>query len=186
MNNMTQKYVLTPPLVALVAILAMLAMLFGSQIVSASERREILSYEEFGSASKNSRRAVRELLEDFKWSWANQDVDAHIKLFSKDAEWINAYARMFRGRKDLAVFLEERLFPNFDALVSKEEIGNSKLISIRHLGNKAAVIHLATDGRRGASTIPGDLARRTHIHLVAEKQKGKWLIVHTAIMDAKK
>lgn len=166
-------------------VVSLSAALFIAQLVSAAERREILSYMEVGAYSEESRQAVGELLQAFKLSWANQDVETHIALFAEDAEWINAYARMFRGREDLAAFLEDRLFPNFDALVSKEEMANSRLISIRHLSESAAVIHMATDGRRGDSAIPGELMRRTHIHLVVEKQQGKWLIVHTAIMDAR-
>jgi len=152
---------------------------------NAAERRELPEFLELGSYSEDSKHAVAELLSDFKESWANQDVEAHMSLFADDAEWLNAYARMFRGKEELAIFLEDRLFTNFDASVSREEMENAILISIRHLGDEAAVIHIATDGRRGPSAIPGELTRRTHIHLTVKKQNDRWLIVHTAIMDAR-
>jgi hypothetical protein len=166
-------------------VLSLTVVVFVSQLVSAAERREISNFVELGAPSEESRQAVGELVEAFKKSWASQGVESHIGLFAADAEWINAYARMFRGKRELAVFLEDRLFPNFDPSVSKEEMANSRSISIRHLSDTAAVIHMATDGRRGDSAVPEELMRRTHIHLIVEKQQGGWLIVRTAIMDAR-
>ena len=161
------------------------AVVLVSQLVSAAERRELPDFAESGAADELSRQAVGELVDAFKESWSAQDVAAHIALFAEDAEWINAYARMFRGTEELAVFLETRLFPNFAPRVSREEMANSRLISIRYFGDSAAVVHMATDGSRGESAIPGELLRRTHLHLVIEKQQDEWLIVHTAIMDAR-
>lgn len=152
----------------------------------AAERREVAPAAIFGAPQNSAQRAgVEKLLEDFKESWASQNVDAHIKLFAADAEWINAYARMFRGTDELEVFLREQLFPAFDSRVSQEEIRNANLISTRYLGDDAAVLHLYTDGPRGPSTIPGRELRRTHLHLVFAKQGDEWKIVHTAIMDAR-
>ncbi len=152
---------------------------------NAAERREVLESIEFGNPTDSSRQQVGALLDSFRATWAAQDTEAHMALFAEDAEWINAYARMFRGKEDLTVFLKERLFPNFDPRVSLEEMQNSRLVSIRYLGEDAAVVHLATDGSRGDSAIAGQSLRRTHIHLVAERLDGQWLIVHTAIMDAR-
>jgi uncharacterized protein (TIGR02246 family) len=150
-----------------------------------AERRQLMEFIEFGNPSADTREQVNALLDAFTHSWANQDVDAHLGLFSEDAEWINAYARMFRGTQELAVFLEERLFPNWDIAVSREEMGNARMISVRYLGDDGAIIHMATDGQRGPSAISGESMRRTHLHLVAEKQQGQWVIVHTVIMDAR-
>lgn len=165
-------------------VLIMFAVL-GAAVSHAAERREILSYVEVGEHGAASEQKVEGLIEAFKTTWAAQDTAAHMRLFSEDAEWINAYARMFRGKEELSRFLEERLFPNFDAAVSVEEMRNSQLVSIRYLGDSAAVIHIATDGARGDSAIAGELLRRTHLHLVVENFGGEWLIVHTAIMDAR-
>jgi len=151
----------------------------------AGERREIPDYVELGEHSIQSKKSVESLVAAFMTSWAEQDTEAHMALFSDDAEWINAYARMFRGKEELSVFLEERLFPNFDAEVSVEEMRNAKMISVRYLNDAAAIIHIATDGARGDSVIEGELMRRTHLHMVIENRGGEWLIVHTAIMDAR-
>ena len=151
----------------------------------AAERREVMPFIEFGEPSTATRSAVFELVDAFKSTWAAQDTAGHLELFSSDAEWINAYARMFRGIEELQVFLRDRLFPNFDSVVSQEEIRNAQTLSIRYLNDDAAVIHVYTDGRRGPSAIEGEQMRRTHIHLVVAKNADQWQIVHTAIMDAR-
>lgn len=159
---------------------------FGGSPATAAERREVAPYQQFGEPENESQRAaVENLLEAFKRTWAAQDVAAHIELFADDAEWINAYARMFRGTAELEVFLRERLFPAFDSRVSQQEIRNANLLSIRYMGDDAAVLHLYTDGARGESAVPGQALRRTHIHLVFVKTGENWKIAHTAIMDAR-
>ena len=151
----------------------------------AAERRQLMEFIEVGSPRAEARAAVNKLIEAFTHSWASQDVEAHMAMFSEDAEWINAYARMFRGKDELSVFLEQRLFPNWPINVSQQEMANAIMISVRYLGDDAAVIHMATDGQRGPSTISDELLRRTHLHLVAEERDGDWFIVHIAIMDAR-
>lgn len=163
-----------------------MAFLLCSNYAAAAERREVAPFIVFGipdGAMQQER--VEGLLEAFKETWASQDVEAHLALFTEDAEWINAYARMFRGTGELRIFLRDQLFPAFDSAVSQQEIRNAKLVSIRYLNNNAAVVHLYTDGARGQSTIPGRELRRTHIHLVFTQLDGQWLIAHTAIMDAR-
>jgi len=157
-----------------------------SNCAIAAERREVSAFQQFGEpANEMHAEEVENLLESFKQSWAAQDVTAHIALFTEDTEWINAYARMFRSTAELEVFLREQLFPAFDSRVSQQEIRNAKLVSIRYIGNDAAVIHLYTDGARGESAISSQALRRTHIHLVFAKTNEQWKIAHTAIMDAR-
>lgn len=154
--------------------------------VLAAERREVAPFTMFGSpVNSTQQQAVNNLLDAFKQTWAEQNVVAHLELFAEDAEWINAYARMYRGKSELEIFLRNQLFPAFDSQVSQEEIRNANLVSIRYLGDDAAVLHLYTDGSRGESTIPGRELRRTHIHLVFSLINMQWKIVHTAIMDAR-
>ena len=160
--------------------------LLAHNVAQGAERREVPPFEVFGApVSSEHREAVASLLEQFKETWAAQNVEAHIDLFAANAEWINAYARMYRGRTELEVFLREQLFPAFDSRVSQQEIRNAKLVSLRYLGSDVAVLHLYTDGARGESTIPGRELRRTHIHLVFASINENWKIVHTAIMDAR-
>ena len=106
-------------------------------------------------------------------------------LHADDVEWINAYARLFQDAASLGEFIEQRLFPAFDSAVSQQEIANMRAISVRYVGDDAAVVHMYTDGERGVSRNAGKKMRRTHIHLVLEKQQCDWKIVHTAIMDAR-
>lgn len=160
--------------------------LLATGIVNAAERREVAPFTVFGTPESGAQQlAVENLLDNFKETWATQNVPAHLALFAQDAEWINAYARMFRGKTELEVFLRDQLFPAFDSRVSQEEIRNANLVSIRYLGDDAAVLHLYTDGSRGESAIPERELRRTHIHLVFAKMEAQWKIVHTAIMDAR-
>jgi uncharacterized protein (TIGR02246 family) len=150
------------------------------------ERREIASFRAYGDpASKDDGSAIDELIQTYKDSWAAQDTETFIRLHADDTEWINAYARLFQDAASLSVFIEQRLFPNFDSAVSRQEIANMKLISIRYLGDDAAVVHMYTDGARGASRNEDEQLRRTHIHLVLDKQQSEWKISHTAIMDAR-
>lgn len=152
----------------------------------AAERREVAPFTVFGTPENSTQQqSVENLLDAFKETWATQNVKEHLALFAPDAEWINAYARMFRGTTELEIFLRDRLFPAFDSSVAQEEIRNANLISIRYLGDDAAVLHLYTDGSRGESAIPGIELRRTHIHLVFAKANAQWKIAHTAIMDAR-
>ncbi|MBT3530447.1 MAG: SgcJ/EcaC family oxidoreductase [Gammaproteobacteria bacterium] len=163
----------------------LLLSLFILTTASAAERREIPEFIELGNPSASTQSEVEALINSFKSTWATQDTASHIELFSDDAEWINAYARIFRGTEELSVFLRERLFPNFASTVSQQEIVNARLISIRYIDDGAAVIHMYTDGSRGPSAIEGQTLRRTHIHLVAERDNSQWKVVHTAIMDAR-
>lgn len=154
--------------------------------VLAQGRREIPEPRTYGRpASAEDARAVDVLIRDFKDAWGRQDTAALIALHADDVEWINAYARIIRGAEPLGRFLEERLFPEFDPAVSRQEAANMKIISNRFIGDDAAVVHLYTDGQRGPSRNANEAPRRTHLHLVLERQQSDWRIVHTAIMDAR-
>lgn len=129
--------------------------------------------------------AVDALIEQYKTAWGRQDSAGFRGLHADDVEWINAYARILRGAEPLSQFLTTRLFPAFSPEVSAAEAANMRMISLRYLGEKGAVVHMYTEGRRGPSRNEHETLRRTHIHLVLEKQSTGWKIVHTAIMDAR-
>ncbi len=137
-------------------------------------------------ASAADAAAIDALVATFKDAWGREDVDALMALHAEDVEWINAYARMFQGAAPLADFLEDRLFPAFAPGVSAEEAANMRLISIRYLGENAAVAHLYTEGARGASRNADEELRRTHLHFVLGKDGEAWRIEHAAIMDARR
>ncbi len=152
----------------------------------AQERREVPDFRIYGEAATvRDRERIDALLEQYKRAWGQQDVETLSQLHADDVEWINAYARMFRGVADLTEFLRNRLFPAFDPEVSAHEAENMKMISLRYIGSDAAVAHLYTDGNRGNSRNATEVQRRTHLHLVLENRYGAWRIVHTAIMDAR-
>lgn len=158
----------------------------GSAGVLAQERREIPAFRSYGKpASAEDKRAVDELIRNFKDAWGRQDTAKLIALHADDVEWINAYARLIQGAEPLGRFLGERLFPAFDPKVSQQEASSMKVISRRFMGDDAAVVHLYTDGQRGPSRNANEQTRRTHLHLVIERQESGWRIVHTAIMDAR-
>jgi len=153
---------------------------------SAQERRDVPAFRAYGEPSSATDGArIDALIQEFKDAWGNQDTEALMALHSSDVEWINAYARLFQSRASLGEFLETRLFPAFDPAVSKQEAEGMTLISIRYLGDDAAVVHLYTEGNRGESRVPDEDLRRTHVHLVLAKDDGPWQIVHTVIMDAR-
>jgi uncharacterized protein (TIGR02246 family) len=153
---------------------------------AAQERREVPASRSYGEpASSADRMAIEALIEQYKDAWSRQDSQAWITLHAADTEWINAYARMFQGSTALAGFIEHRLFPAFDSSVSRQEVANMRTISVRYMGDDAAVVHMYTDGSRGPSRNAGESTRRTHLHLVLSKSHSVWEIVHTAIMDAR-
>lgn len=152
----------------------------------AQERREVPEFRTYGTpSSQAAAQSIDALIESYKNAWGRQDADALVALHADDVEWINAYARMFQGAEPLRTFLKQRLFPAFDASVSRQEAASMKTISIRYMGDDAAVVHLYTDGQRGPSRNEGETLRRTHLHLVLEKQSAGWKVAHTAIMDAR-
>jgi ketosteroid isomerase-like protein len=174
------------PMRSLQLLTAILATLIHVVPCQAQERREVPPFTTYGSpASTRDAAAIDTLLGAYRRAWSDQDVGALMALHSEDVEWINAYARMFRGRAALGGFLQHRLFPAFDQAVSKREMLNVTMVSRRYIGNDAVVVHFYTDGDRGASRVQGELLRRTHLHLVLGRQNGRWVVVHTAIMDAR-
>jgi len=152
----------------------------------AQERRELPESKVYGAPDCPDQPAEVTAFLDRYWSaWGEQDVDRLRALHADDAEWINAYARMFQTSDAMATFLEERLFPAFDPTVSRQEVENTRQVSLRYAGDEVAIAHFYTDSARGASQTAGEDLRRTHFHLVIERRNGVWQVVHTAIMDAR-
>ncbi len=153
--------------------------------LQAQERREVPAFKVFGTPAHSADAAdVDALLRAYDAAWRAQDATALMRLHADDVEWINAYARMFRGTWELGEFLEKRLFPAMAQAVSVGEIERMKPISIRYLGD-AVVAHFYTESGRGVSRNEGETLRRTHVHLVLARQGQEWKIVHSAVMDAR-
>jgi uncharacterized protein (TIGR02246 family) len=153
---------------------------------TAQERREVPEFRTFGApAIPEDAEMIDVLVERYEDAWSRQDTQAFVALHAQDAEWINAYARIFQSAESLRQFLENRLFPAFDRSVSEREADAMRTISVRYVGDDAAVVHLYTESQRGPARDAAESARRTHVHLVLAKQRGAWKVVHTAIMDAR-
>ena len=181
------RHTLALPFVQALALALVLAaaLILPAPSAAAQERREVPDFAVFGEAGPARLAQVENFVDAFKTVWSDQDAAALAALHTADTEWINAYARMFRGRDALEAFLRDRLFPEFNPAVSVEETLNMRTISIRFIGDDAAVVHMYTDGHRGASRNAGEDARRTHLHLVLADTPDGWRIAHTAIMDAR-
>ena len=147
--------------------------------LAAQERREIPSFIELGSASDDSRDSLTTSVATYSEAWHSLDDAALIQLHSKDTEWMNAYARIIRGRAPLGDFISNKLFPDFRARGVTSNLSLQQ-ISLRYLNDTTAISHLYTDFEIG-----GGAPRRTHFHLVWKKSEDVWLIEHTAIMDAR-
>ncbi len=145
----------------------------------AQDRREIPPFKAIGEPADQQVKEIQLVLEKYRRAWNQLDADTLSELHSQDTEWINAYARIFRGRKPLQEFLTTRLFPQFSQQLTNGLNLDIQAISIRYLSEKIVVAHLFTDFQ-----LEGEAARRTHFHLVFEDQEHGWKIVHTAIMDA--
>lgn len=149
-------------------------------------RREVPPFTTFGApASAADAERVGALMEAFREAWRTQDAGRLAALHAPDTEWINAYARIFRGSEALRSFLEEKLFPEFDPEVSRTEARRMRPVSLRYLGDDAAVVHWITDSPRGGSRVEGERLRRTHLHFVLEEREAGWRIVHAVIFDAR-
>lgn len=144
----------------------------------AQERGELPPYVHYGSEKAAS---IDAFVAQYQTAWRELDADLFANLHSKDTEWTNAFARIFRGRKELKGFVDKRLFPQFAQMQSAIDSLTLKPISSRSLSGSVTVLHLYTDF--GSAADPS--SRRVHFHLVLNKNKNKdqWEIVHTAIMD---
>lgn len=150
---------------------------------SAQERREIPEYRVYGDPSHAP--AIEALINGYRDAWGREDAAAYLELHAADTEWMNAFARIFQGTEALGDFLENRLFPQFDDAIARQDAENMRTISVRYMGDSGAVVHLYTESQRGDARDDRAGDRRVHIHLVLEMQQSAWKIVHTAIMDAR-
>lgn len=139
--------------------------------------------------------AIADLMRRFGQAWGTQDVDGAVKAYTEDAEWINAFADVYRGHEALRgqfAWLFERFESGRDepAGEAKDEAPRPALIrgplSLRYIGDDAAVIHSYTESDWGVNRDGSEL-RRVHITYVLEKHPdGEWLIAHQMIMDARR
>lgn len=139
-------------------------------------------YRIFGEPnSESDKKAIDQLIEQFREAWANREAAAVAKLHSLDVEWVNAFGRTFRGANELEDFLANRLLPGFAPQVWQEAMRRYRPISRRYLGSDTAIISALTQSGPGSAA--GDAGRRVSFVFVLNKQGGKWRIVHQTISD---
>lgn len=132
-------------------------------------------------AIQNDKTAVDKLISSFREAWSSQDAKTIAELHSSDANWTNAFGRVFRGSENLELFLSNNLFPNYPAAVSTEEMENFKSISRRYIGADTIIIHAYTSSKRGSALSGGE--RRIYFDFVVAKLNDDWKIVHQTISD---
>ena len=131
--------------------------------------------------SEEQERAVDTLMSKFREAWASENATAVAALHAGDAEWTNAFGRIFRGSEALRTFLEADLFPAYEPGISRKEMESYREISRRYLGPDAAVIQAFTESDRGSAVGAGK--RRIYFNFVLAKVAGDWRIVHQTISD---
>ncbi|MEQ8772515.1 MAG: SgcJ/EcaC family oxidoreductase, partial [Erythrobacter sp.] len=114
-----------------------------SHAILAQERWAVPEYRVFGEPSSEADpQAVERLLQSYRLAWSAQDAKALADLHTPDTEWTNAFARIIQGRDQLEAFLGERMFPGFPKAISEAEARSLTPVSLRFLGDDAAIWHI--------------------------------------------
>jgi ketosteroid isomerase-like protein len=151
-------------------------------VIASAEYYPALKYHVSGRpAVESDKAAIDKLMNGFWSAWSAQDAQAVGNTHSQDAEWTNAFGRSFRSAKELEVFLNDKLFPNFDKEVSIKEAKTYLPISRRYIGSSGAVIYGRFESDRGSSV--GSTNRKIAFTFVLEKLNGEWKIVNQIITD---
>lgn len=143
---------------------------------------ELPEYRVFGEAvTPEDAEALNEVLMQFGEAWGSSDAEAVAALFTDDAEWTNSFGTTVRGADELADYLG-RLFSEYSDTISAEEEMSYRPVSMRYVGDDAAVVHGVTSSTRGEAR-SGEGERRVRTTTVLAKANGDWRIVHQMIMD---
>ncbi len=143
---------------------------------------EVPVYRVFGeAASPEDAQALTEVLMQFGEAWGSSDAEAVAAVFTDDAEWTNSFGTTLRGADELATFLG-RMFSEFSDTTSAGEEMSYRPVSMRYVGDDAAIVHGMTRSTRGEAR-SGEDERRVRTTTVLAKANGEWRIVHQMIMD---
>lgn len=141
-------------------------------------------YRTFGEpASSQDAEAIQNLMRRFGEARSAGDAEGTAAVFADDVEWTNAFGDVVRGSDNLQKFLGW-LFSEDEEGTREGESTQYQRVSLRYLGDDAAVLHGMTMSTRGEAR-SGEGARRVHITFVLAKQSNEWRIVHQMIMDAR-
>jgi ketosteroid isomerase-like protein len=166
-----------------------------AQETVAADYAPLPEFRVFGQpAAASDEAAIAELMRRFGAEWGSADVEGAVATYTEDAEWTNAFADVYRGHDALRQQFTQ-LFERFesgsmqgagpgDKEASRPELKRGR-VSLRYLGDDAAVVHTYTESDWGVNR-EGEGLRRVHVTFVLEKQQdGRWLIAHQMIMDAR-
>jgi len=148
-------------------------------------------------ANESDSEAISDLMRRFGKAWGTQNVDELIPLYTEDAEWTNAFGDVRRGHDELREQFEW-LFKRFESGANdgekskKESESTAKptmkrgAISVRYLGDDAAVYYTYTESNWGVNRDDGNGLRRVYVSYVLQKNNDEWRIAHQTIADARK
>lgn len=125
---------------------------------------------------------VLALLRKFGQAWGSGDAEAAVSTYADNIEWTNAFGVIVKGTDNLKKYFNWLFSRDKEKSGGSSESNNSKLISLRYLGDDVAIYHGITLSDRGQSR-SGHGQRRNHVTFVLEKKDGKWKIAHQMIMD---
>lgn len=155
-----------------------------AQESSNSDGPELPAYAVFSEPpSPADAEAIATLMRDFSIAWGRGDAAGAAAAYASDVEWTNAFGEVIRGSGELQRKLA-RLFTEDEAAVATGEETSYRPLSLRYIGDDAAIVHGVTTSMRGGAA-DGSAARRVHLTFVLAKRAGTWKIVHQVIMDAR-
>jgi len=126
--------------------------------------------------------AMMSLLRRFGQAWGSGDVEATIATYADDVEWTNAFGVIVKGSDNLKNFFTWLFSRDTTTAGGSSETSNSKLISLRYMGDDVAIYHSMTLSSRGESR-SGEGMRRNHVTIILEKKDDEWKIAYQMIMD---
>jgi uncharacterized protein (TIGR02246 family) len=128
-------------------------------------------------------RAIGETLETLFTSFTGRDAEPLLRVYSDDADWVNAFGSVKRGVGEIVPYLR--------GLFADDNFNDGKLVApprncLRRVTADVVIVsshlRIAGQGLVGGGTIP---VRDNHSLRILQKQSdGRWSIVSEMYMDA--
>ncbi|MCT8998944.1 YybH family protein [Chelativorans intermedius] len=130
-------------------------------------------------------KAIETLLRTQLKAFAMRDAQAMRDVYTRDADWTNAFGRMLKGRDSIVAYLEE-LFA--DRNFSDGELVGEPQVAVRPVAENVvtAKIHTRIEGQR---TVDGGTLPVRHNHslkVIVRQDDGSWKIASEIYMDARR
>ncbi|MEM1081097.1 MAG: SgcJ/EcaC family oxidoreductase [Pseudomonadota bacterium] len=134
-------------------------------------------------ASAGDLDAIRTLMMSSGQGWAEGNAGQVAVVYADDAEWMNAFGDVRRGREAIEGYLTD-LFSYDEEGMGENEQANGRMISMRYVGDDVVILHSMTISNR-AGALEGADHRQVHSTSVLAKEEGQWTVVHEHISDAR-